>query len=197
PSALAAEPEIEAAAARQNPDLKSALEAAKAAETDVEAARAGYFPTLSFNYTYGIDAPQFAVNGPDHVRNLGYSALVSLDIPVWDWLATHDRVKQSELRRKAAQVTLTFVQRQLIAQLQEFYHEARVAGDQVASLDQSLATAQESLRLTKMRYSAGEATALEVVDAQNALLLSELARADGGVRYRVALANLQTLTGTL
>lgn len=197
PSALAAEPEIEAAAARQNPDLKSALEAAKAAEADVEAARAGYFPTLSLNYTYGIDAPQFAVNGPDHVRNLGYSALVSLDIPVWDWLATHDRVKQSELRRKAAQVTLTFVQRQLIAQLQEFYHEARVAGDQVASLDQSLATAQESLRLTKMRYSAGEATALEVVDAQNALLLSELARADGGVRYRIALANLQTLTGTL
>ncbi|HEV2272893.1 MAG TPA: TolC family protein, partial [Acidobacteriaceae bacterium] len=102
PSALAAEPEIEAAAARQNPDLKSALEAAKAAEADVEAARAGYFPTLSLNYTYGIDAPQFAVNGPDHVRNLGYSALVSLEIPVWDWLATHDRVKQSELRRKAA-----------------------------------------------------------------------------------------------
>lgn len=149
------------------------------------------------NYSYGIDAPQFAVEGPDHVRNLGYSASVSLDLPVWDWLATHARVKQSELRQQAAQAALTSVQRQLIAQLEEFYQEAKVARDQVTSLGQSLSTAEESLRLTKLRYSAGEATALEVVDAQNALLQTAIARADGSVRYRVALANLQTLTGTL
>jgi outer membrane protein TolC len=61
----------------------------------------------------------------------------------------------------------------------------------------SAQTAAESLRLTKMKYAAGEATALEVVDAQAALILAEAARADGALRYRVALANLQTLTGTL
>jgi outer membrane protein TolC len=48
-----------------------------------------------------------------------------------------------------------------------------------------------------MRYRAGEATVLEVVDAQNSASLAESARADGIVRYRVALANLQTLTGSL
>lgn len=197
PSALPAEDAVEAAAGKQNPDLASTLEAVRAAHAEVQAARAAYYPSLSLNYTYGIDAPQVAVDGPDRVRNLGYSASASLDIPVWDWLATHDRVKQSELRRREAQVALTSVQRQLIAQLQEFYQEAKVAAGQVASLDQSFATAQESLRLTKLRYGAGEATALEVVDAQNALLQAEIARADGGVRYRVALANLQTLTGTL
>ena len=66
-----------------------------AAHSEVLAARAGYLPTLGFNYTYGIDAPQFAVNGPDQVRNLGYSASASIDFPVWDWFATHDRVRQS------------------------------------------------------------------------------------------------------
>ena len=49
---------------------------------------AAYLPDLGLNVTYGIDAPQFAVNGPDGVRNLGYSASVTLDIPVWDWLST-------------------------------------------------------------------------------------------------------------
>ena len=39
------------------------------------------------------------------------------------------------------------------------------ARDQMGLLDQSVRTAEESLRLTKLRYSAGEATALEVVDA--------------------------------
>ncbi len=60
-----------------------------------------------------------------------------------------------------------------------------------------MSTAAESLRLTRLRYTSGEATVLEVVDAQNALTTAENAREDGAVRYQAALANLQTLTGTL
>ena len=81
--------------------------------------------------------------------------------------------------------------------MEEYYSEAKVANDELASLTLSAQTAEDSLRLTKLRYSAGEATALEVVDAENAATQAETARADGGVRYRVALANLQTLTGML
>ena len=134
---------------------------------------------------------------PIGVRNLGYSASASIDFPVWDWFATHDRVRQSQLREKAAQAALTTTQRQLIAQLDEYYHEARVASDQVASLRTSADTARESLRLTRLRYSAGEALALEVVDAQSSLAQAEAALADGILRSHVARANLQTLTGVL
>jgi len=196
-AALGPEAEVEAEAGKQNPDLRSALEAQKAADAAVLAARGGYLPTLSFNYSYGIDAPQFAVNGPDNVRNLGYSASASIDFPVWDWFATHARVKQSELQQRAAHIALTATERTLIAQLQEFYHEAQVAQEQVGSLATSVRTAEESLRLTKLRYRAGEATALEVVDAEAALAQTEGEQADGLLRYRVALANLQTLTGVL
>ena len=94
-------------------------------------------------------------------------------------------------------MALTATQRHLIAQLDEVYAEAAAARDQLASLDASVATAAESLRLTKMRYTGGEATVLEVVDAQNAYLLAENAREDGRVRYQMALADLQTLTGTM
>jgi outer membrane protein TolC len=130
-------------------------------------------------------------------KNLGYSASATLDIPVWDWFATHDRVKQSQIRKSVAKIALTQTQKRLLAELDEFYNEAQVAGKQVTSLDQSVKTAAESLRLTNLRYQAGEATALEVVDAQNTLSQVEQAQADGSVRYRVALANLQTLTGVL
>jgi outer membrane protein TolC len=81
--------------------------------------------------------------------------------------------------------------------LDAYYKEAEVAGRQRVSLEQSEQTASESLQLTNLRYQAGEATVLEVVDAQNALSLAEQAYASGVVRYRGALANLQTLTGTL
>lgn len=189
--------EVEAAAAKNNPELRAALESVRVADAEVTGARAGYLPDLALNYTYGVDAPQLAVNGVNGVRNLGYSASVTFDIPVWDWFATHDRVKQSELKRDAAKVALNFTQRRLLADLEEFYSEARTAADALASLDKSVQTAKESLRLVNLRYRAAEATVLEVVDAQNALISAESAHADGLVRYRVALGNLQTLTGSL
>jgi len=48
-----------------------------------------------------------------------------------------------------------------------------------------------------LRYKDGEATVLEVVDSQTAYVQASNNYHDGAVRYRVALANLQTLTGVL
>ena len=197
PPALPTREESDAAASKNNPELKSALAALRVTREAVSSARAAYLPTFSMNYTYGVDASQFDANGPDNAHNLGFSAFANLDFPVWDWFATHDRVKQSELKQKAAQTQLTYTQKKLIANLDEYYNEAKVANDELASLNLSAQTAEDSLRLTKLRYSAGEATALEVVDAENAATQAETASADGAVRYRVALANLQTLTGAL
>jgi outer membrane protein TolC len=197
PAPLAVFADVESAAAHNNPEMKSALAALKASDADVLAARSAYLPDLALNVTYGIDAPQFATKGPDNVRNLGYSASVTVDIPIWDWLATEHRVKQSQIRRDAVRVALTAAQRQTIARLQEIYSEAKAARAQMQSLDDSVRTATESLRLTNLRYSNGEATVLEVVDAQNSLTLAENARADGMVRNEIAIANLKTLMGDL
>ncbi|MHB1023841.1 MAG: TolC family protein [Acidobacteriaceae bacterium] len=188
---------VEAAARTNNPELRSALAAVEVANQDVSAARAAYLPDLALNYSYGIDAAQFAANGPDGARNLAYSASATLDIPIWDWFATQGRVRQAKAIRSVAKTQLTNTQRRLVAELEEYYSEAQVSGSQLASLDQSVKAARESLRLTNLRYTAGEATVLEVVDAQNMLMMGESARDDGVVRYRVALANLQTLTGVL
>lgn len=188
---------VEAAAATNNPELKSALATLRAKNIDITAARAAYLPDLVLNYSYGIDAPQFAINGPEGIRNLGYSASATLDIPVWDWLATQHKIRQAHIFRDAAKVALTSTQRTLIAQLEEFYAEAALAHDQLDSLELSVQTARESLGLTSLRYSAGESTVLEVIDAQNSLTAAELTLQDGTIRYQLALANLQLLTGTI
>jgi outer membrane protein TolC len=195
--AMAARADVEAQAAAHNPELGSALAAVRMSDAEVLGARAAYLPDLALNFNYGIDAIQFATKGPNGVQNLGYSASATVDIPVWDWLATQHRVKQTEIRRDAARVALTATQRHLIAALDEAYAEAAEAQQQAASLELSAQTAAESLRLTKLRYTAGEATALEVVDAQTSLTAAENAREDGAMRYESGLANLQILMGTL
>jgi outer membrane protein TolC len=197
PSVLPTKAEVQADGAKNNPDLRAALQSARAAKYELNASKAAYLPDLTIEYFYGIDAPQFALKGPDGAHNLGYSAAVTLDIPVWDWFATRSRVRQSAIRSDLANVELTATQRQLIASIEELYNEAAVAIQQLASLDESVRTAAESLRLTNMRYSAGEATVLEVVDAQNSYSLAQAAKVDGAVRYHVAFGQLQTLTGKL
>lgn len=189
--------EVQQQAARDNPDVRAALENARAAGFDVTAARAGYLPSLSADYWYGIDAPQFAVNGPGGISNLGSSAAATLNIPIWNWGATQSRIKQAELRRDQAKRELSFAQRRLLAEIKSLYSEAETAMNELGGLERSANLAEESLRLTTLRYKGGEATVLEVVDAQTTYAQSSAAYQDGTVRYRVALANLQTLTGVL
>ena len=163
----------------------------------IEIARGGVLPSVSFDYFYGINANQFATHDPEGNLLLGSVAQVQLNVPLWGWGAAQSKLKQAHLREQAAKGDLTLAQRQLQASISTFHREAEIARDQVASLRESLDLATESLRLTcsatrpaKSRCSRSSTRTTTLVEARNAY-------DDGLVRYRVALAALQTLTGTL
>jgi outer membrane protein TolC len=187
---------VRKAAAEKSPELKAALAALQASAEEVSTARAGHLPSLALDYFYGIDATHFAVR-TDGSRDLGYAAVATLNIPIFTWGATQSKVRQSLLRKDQASLELTTAQKQLLANIENLYNEAQTAATQIPTLQQSVEFATESLRLIVLRYQAGESTVLEVVDAQNTLNAARNAYVDGSRRSKIALANLQTLTGTL
>lgn len=197
PPSLATRGEMEANAKGASPDVRAAFASLRAAQLGVTSSNSAYLPDLSLAYNYGIDSDHFAIHDANGVKNLGYAATATLDIPVWDWFATRAKVKQSQLARDLAKADLTAAQRRTLAAFQEFYGEADVASRQLVSLDRSVEDAREALRLTNLRYSAGDGSVLEVVDAQTTLVTAQSSRADGVVRYYTALASLQTMTGNL
>ena len=90
---------------------------------------------------------------------------------------------------------LSQAQRQLLSNLYGSYDEATVA----RGVEESRGTADlaaESLRLIDLRYKAGASTALEVVTAENTLTQARNAYAEAEMHYRVAVATLQTVTGS-
>jgi outer membrane protein TolC len=188
--------EVQQQAAKDNPDVRAALETVRESGYEVTAARAGYLPTLGLDFFYGIDAPNFATQYAGF-SNLGYSGVATLSIPIWNWGATQSRVKQAELRREQSKRELSYAQRKLLAEIQSLYTEAQTAKDEQAGLERALRLSSESLRLTTLRYKNGEGIVLDVVDAQTAFATASAAYHDGAARYLVALANLQTLTGML
>src|SRR5205085_12369170 len=169
---------------------------------EIVVTRYEYLPSLGLDFLYGINANQLAFRTPlppepgepsAYRQNLGYSAQATLNFPLWNWGATRSRVKQAELKRDLARIELSQAQRTMQGNIANAYSEAQTAQSQLDSLRASVDLAAESLRLTLLRYQAGESTALEVVDAQNTVNQARNAYDDGLARHRVAVANLQIL----
>jgi outer membrane protein TolC len=192
---VAAPPEIRQQAVASSPDIRAAQSSVDQAAFGIKAARAGYLPTFSIDYFYGIDAHQWAVRDPEGHRNLGNVVQATVTVPVWNWGSTRSKVRQAELQRQQAQLDLRFAQRQIDANTSAYYIEAQAARAQIQSLRGSADLAEESLRLTLLRYQAGEATALEVVDSQSTVADARNAYDDGLARYRLAQGNIEILTG--
>lgn len=195
PKVLPGLPEIQAMAAKNSPDVRAAQATVEAESFDVKSAKAARLPSVSFDYFYGMNSGEFAIHNRDGLLNLGNAAQAQLTIPLWTWGAARSRIRQAELRMEQARNDLKLTQRSLLANLNAFYLEADAAQSQLGTLRRSLELSAESLKLAELRYQAGEATVLEVVDAQTTLVQARNALDDGAVRYRVALAAIETVTG--
>jgi outer membrane protein TolC len=187
--------QIQALAARNSPDIRAAQAAVLEQDYEIRSARAEMLPAVSMDYFFGISANQFAIHNPEGQNLLGSVVQAQLTIPLWTWGAARSRVKQAEYKLQQARNDLTYTQRNLLAGLDAFYREAALARSQLASLLDSVELSRQSLDLTLLRYQAGEVSVLEVVDAQNSARDARNALDDGLVRYRMAIGNLQTLTG--
>jgi outer membrane protein TolC len=187
--------EITGMAGKSNPDIRAAQATVQVQTYAITSARAAYLPTFSLDYFYGLEADQVAIHDPEGHNLIGSSVVAQLNIPIWNWGLNKSKVRQAELDLQQAKNDLSLTQRTLLANLESYYLEAQVATSQIASLRESMNDSVENLRLTRLRYTAGESSAQEVVDAQTLLVLARNAYDDGLVRYRLALANLQTVTG--
>jgi outer membrane protein TolC len=213
PVLLAPLPESQAKATASSPDLAAARASITQSSEEVNVARYAYLPSFGIDFFYGIDANQFTnrTNYPtpesgrstlpnyevSDRQNLGYSFQATLIIPLWNWGTTRSKIRQAALKEEQAHLDLSVAQRTLTGTMNSAHREAEIALSQVDSLKQSVDLSAEGLRLTVLRYQAGEATAFEVSDAQSTLAQARNAYDDGLVRYKVALATLATLTGTL
>jgi outer membrane protein TolC len=195
--------EVQKMAGDKNPDMQVAMQALRQANQGVTAAKGAFLPSFFVDADYGIEANDFALHSLNveepkagSLPNLGYFVTVGVNVPVWDWGTLRSKLHQAEFKRDQARVELNEAQRQLLNNLYSSYNEAKVARAAVDETRQTADVATESLRLINLRFKAGASNALDVVVAENTLTQARNAYNDSEVRYRVALATLQTITGS-
>ncbi len=209
PPVLPSFKQAEAMATDHNPQVAAALASYNSARVDVASARSDFLPSFSIDFDYGIQANHFAlesvnttdlVKGPDGrppvQQNLGYFVTYSMTLPVWDWGARISKLHQAEEQRDSAKLDFLFAQRRAISLLHSYYDESQIAWDQLGNLRHAVDLAQQNLQLVTLQYQAGEAAVLDVLDAETVLASVRDSYATGEARYRDALANLQTITGS-
>jgi outer membrane protein TolC len=184
------EPPPETASTAHRPELDAAAQRATAAEATVRAAKSGWLPKLglfgSLQADYG-----FEMDGD----GTSWSAGALLQWDLWDGRLTHAKVQEA----KANLDTAHEYERQLRLAVNFEAEQARLnlheARQRLAVTARAVQQAEESVKLTRARFSQGLALATQLIDAETALTAARVRRAEAEADERIAVAALRKALG--
>ncbi len=159
----------------------------RAALLEAKAARRELWPQLTYNLSGGFDAANFKPLG----RYSGGAAIITLNVPIFNFGASKSRATQAELRAQS----LDAVRVNQMSQLKQEFYAARAGAlsalDRTGFASQAATDAQKNLRLTFERYRSKQATLLEVLDAQSDYSSTRLEFYQAIIDYHSARARLE------
>jgi outer membrane protein TolC len=192
----ATEPALQQALS-DRPDYLAARSALEAQAKAVDAARAGHWPTVALQGSYGgrwaagtTDRP----SGTDRFDDVGQVGVV-VDIPIFEGGRIEARVRQERARLAAAQERLRGLELQVQLDVETAVLNIGSARERVKATETAVDQGKESLRIEREKYDLGKGAIVDVLDAQSALLDSQTNFYRALADYNVALAQLKLATG--
>ncbi len=176
------------------PTLRQARLAIKIAQENVRGQRAGYLPTINATANYQLENDR-------RTRDLtktdnGYLLGGNITWNFWDGGLTYGNVRVARAQLLQAAVTYEDTRRSIGLAVQDALSRLRQARELVNSQQKNIGQAEEAVRLSRARLSAGAGTQLDVLNAQVQLAQAQTTELQARFSYVVALADLRRVTGT-
>ncbi len=114
---------------------------------------------------------------------------------LFDGLDRERKVVQTRLTQQALAWSREDAEAELTVAVSELYATLQRTIEDIRVLDTTIALSEELLRMRRTAFSEGMATSTELIDAENALATSRLARLTAQYACEVAWANLQAVCG--
>ncbi len=173
------------------PETRSLARQIEAFSTLRRVAQRSLEPTLAFSVQY-----QRSLNPAGLAAQADNTfALLSLSVPLVDSGATRARVEQAQADEDAARLNLDSVRLSISQEVRTALTTLRTSLARVATATAQVGYATEVERLARVRRDAGEATFLEVVDAQTQLVQARNGLVTARYDYLSAFADLQRAVG--
>lgn len=178
------------------PDVMQAEHQIKAANANIGAARAAFFPRISLTTSLGLGAT--TPSDLTHTSNRTWQIAPQFSLPLLDWGVNDANLDVAELQKD---INVARYQRTIQTAFKEVFDEmqARETLDaQLAGQEDLTHATERSLELAELRYDAGVDSYLEVLDAQRSHINAQLAQIDTQLaRLRNQLTLYKALGGGL
>ena len=155
----------------QRPDLIAAEHQLRAAQANIGAARAAFFPTISLTAAYGTASAE--LSGLFDSGSGAWNFAPRLVLPIFDAGRIRANMDLAEVRRDVAVANYEKSVQGAFREVADALSNRRWLALQVDIGKTTLAAQSERARLAKLRYDNGAAPYLEVLDAQRDLLTVE------------------------
>ena len=134
---------------------------------------------------------------PGNNAMVSYYALLNISIPIFEWGAKKQKIKQQEYRIAAQQFQLKEAKELISLEVQQAYIQLNESAKRVELSGTSLEQAEENLRLSNDRFKAGTIIGKDVLEAQTIWQQAYSNIIDAKVEYKVSEANLKKALGEM
>ncbi|MFH0997295.1 MAG: efflux transporter outer membrane subunit [Pseudomonadota bacterium] len=154
------------------PDIRQAEQNLIAANAQIGAARALYYPTISLTGAFGVSSNDLSnlFNGSSRV----WSYAGSVTGPIFTAGGISGQVKQAEAGRNAALITYESSIQSAFADVENALVARAKLTEQLRAQERLVKASKEYVRLARLQYEGGYATYLTVLSAQQQLFPAEL-----------------------
>jgi multidrug efflux system outer membrane protein len=162
-------------------------------EQDIKIAQAERKPQINYSVSGGFISDSLR---PNRIGNsTGVQASVGVAIPLFDWGASRSRETQAKLKIQQTENNRALAERQFVQQFYAARSQAIAAATRIRQLGDSIRDAELNLSASLARYRAGEATIVEVTDAQNLLIAQRQSLYQAIFDYQTARGKLLRAIG--
>jgi len=165
-------------------DYLAAKKTVEAQERRLEVARAGHWPIISAEASYGLRSatnPTSHPAGTDETEDVGFIG-VSAEFPIFEGGRIAARVRDEEAKLRSQRQRLRKLELQVHLDVETAVLNITASQERVEATEKSIEQAKESLRIEREKYELGKGSITNVLDAQSALL-------DAQTTYYHALAD--------
>ena len=179
-------------ALRNRPDLAAARAEAAAAASQVRVARAAELPSLALN---GNAARTFS--SPTLFAGPSYTLSLGLQIPIFNGFSHQYDVAAARAQADAIAAIADQTRQQVVTQVFVSYYALQTAGQRVATADDLLASATQSVQVAAGRYREGVGSIIDLLTAQTALANARAQQVQSRWQWYTSLAQLARDAGVL
>lgn len=154
-------------------------------------ARSKYLPTLAAtaNLQHQLQKDNFDISRQDFYRSI--SGGLTLSIPLFAGGSNYAGVQEAKVDLRKVDDTEQQVKNMITAEVESAYYGLIDAKEKIESQKQTIAQAEESVRLAELMYREGTITQLDVLNAQLALQQARSNYSQYLLQYNVARDQLQ------